>query len=284
MRTEKEMFSLILNFANTHPSVHAVLLNGSRANPTISTDIYQDYDIVYIVNSLAPFVEDTRWIDYFGERLCLQMPETMRDPCANGNFNWMMLFTDGNRLDLTLAPVENLSLFQNDSLTIPLLDKNSVLPAFPQNSDKSYWISAPPPLYFSSCCNNFWWCLQNVAKGIARNEIAYAMMMYHTVVREELHTMIDYYIGGTHAFSVSAGKMGKHYQKFLSESLYSLYCQTYSNTDTENFWNSIFAMCSLFHTVAVEVANFMGYSYSQQEEDGIREYLSRIRSQSSPSH
>ena len=52
----------------------------------------------------------------------------------------------------------------------------------------------PSELEFSSCCNNFWWCIQNVAKGLVRGELAYAMTMYHTVVREELHWLLNWYI------------------------------------------------------------------------------------------
>lgn len=34
MRGEKEMFDLILNFAKSSDLIKAVILNGSRANPT----------------------------------------------------------------------------------------------------------------------------------------------------------------------------------------------------------------------------------------------------------
>jgi len=50
-------------------------------------------------------------------------------------------------------------------------------------------------LFYYSCCNNFWWCLNNVAKGIARDELPYAMHMLNDVVRAELHDMINWYIG-----------------------------------------------------------------------------------------
>lgn len=36
------------------------------------------------------------------------------------------------------------------------------------------------------------------------------MLMYHNIVREELHEMIGWYIGSTTDFRVSVGKTGKY--------------------------------------------------------------------------
>lgn len=277
MRSEREMYDLILSVAKDDPRVRAVFLNGSRANINTPSDRYQDYDIVYVVNDFESFIVDQHWIDLFGKRLMLQMPEIMRNPSGNGHFNWMMLFSDGNRLDLTLIPIQLLASFCNDSLTIPLLDKDGMLPKFPPASDIDYHITPPSELDFMSCCNNFWWCLQNVAKGLARDEIPYALMMYNTVVRKELHDMIDWYIGIKNGFTVSSGKMGKYFKRFLPTTFYRQYCDTYSNSEPSNIWHSIFIMCNLFHELAISVEKHLHYSYRQEDEDGIREYLMKVQ-------
>ena len=88
MRTEKEMFDLILGTARKDPRVRAVYMNGSRTNPNAPRDVFQDYDIVYVVRELEIFKADHSWIDVFGERFMLQMPEAMRDPSGDGHFNW----------------------------------------------------------------------------------------------------------------------------------------------------------------------------------------------------
>lgn len=49
MRTEREIFDLILHVARNNEQIRAVYMNGSRANPNVQKDIYQDYDIVYVV-------------------------------------------------------------------------------------------------------------------------------------------------------------------------------------------------------------------------------------------
>ena len=65
MRTEEEMYALILNVAKNDPRIRGVILNGSRANPNAPKDSFQDFDIVYLVEELDPFIHDQNWIDLF---------------------------------------------------------------------------------------------------------------------------------------------------------------------------------------------------------------------------
>ena len=110
MRTEQEMFDLILNFAKQDQRVRVVAMNGSRANPNIKPDIYQDFDIVYIVTEMASFLSDDAWLDYFGKCIIMQKPEGMElfPPDGKPRFSYLMLFEDGNRIDLSLLPLEEL--------------------------------------------------------------------------------------------------------------------------------------------------------------------------------
>lgn len=277
MRSEKEMFDLILNVAEKDSRIRAVYINGSRTNPSAPKDVYQDYDIVYVVDDFETFIADKSWIDIFDDRFILQMPETMRYPSGEGHFNWMMLFTDGNRLDLTLIPIQKPELIGNDSLSIALMDKDGILPSFPIACDKDYLIQPPSELFFMSCCNNFWWCLQNVAKGIARDELPYAMLMYHNVVREELHDMISWYIGINTDFSVSAGKMGKYFKKYLPSEIYEQYLLTYSDSDYSNMWKAIMNSCDIFSSLASQVAEHFSYKYAKQDEENMRIYINNVK-------
>lgn len=61
MRNEKEMYELILSIAKKDKRIRAVYMNGSRANPNIKKDIFQDYDIVYVVTETKSFIEDKKW-------------------------------------------------------------------------------------------------------------------------------------------------------------------------------------------------------------------------------
>ena len=107
---------------------------------------------------------------------------------------------------------------------------------------------------YMASCNEYWWCLNNVAKGIARDELPYVMDMYHVVVRKQLHKMLDWYIGTLTEFAVSTGKMGRYYKKYLPAESYELYRKTYADNNYDNIWSAVFHMCHLFHHSASAVS------------------------------
>ena len=49
MRTEKEIYDLVLNFAFQDERIRIVTLEGSRTNVNIPKDNLQDYDITFFV-------------------------------------------------------------------------------------------------------------------------------------------------------------------------------------------------------------------------------------------
>jgi len=277
MRTEHEIMKLILATAEADERIRAVKLEGSRANPATPKDKYMDYDINYYVTDISPFYNNPAWvIEKFGKPLIMQMPEIMSNPDGGGHFNYMMVYPDGNRIDLTF---EHKKYINDGEPCIALLDKdngNGFLPSLPEPSDAVYHIKKPTPLCFFSSCNEFWWCLNNVAKGLARDELPYAMNMLNKEVRGELHLMIEWYIGTQNGFDLSTGKDGKYFKRYLNVEIYKKYTETYSDSNYKNIWVAIFTMCDLFHTLATAVAKHFDFVYEQSEEDGMREYLNMI--------
>ena len=155
MRDEKQMMDMILSAAQADPRIRAVLLCGSRANPNAPRDIFQDYDIVYLVREMESFYQDGCYVDRFGPRIMLQMPESMREPIGDGRLTCLALLADGNRLDLQIVPLARWEqMLGRDSQTILLLDKDGCLPAFPPSSDEDYLPTPPDGKDYFSCCNN----------------------------------------------------------------------------------------------------------------------------------
>ncbi|MFC4388929.1 aminoglycoside 6-adenylyltransferase [Gracilibacillus marinus] len=275
MRTEKEMYDLILSIAKEDSRIRAVYMNGSRANPNVDKDMFRDYDIVFLVKEIRPFLEQKNWITRFGEIAIVQEPNKEEQDIY---YTWLMLFTDGNRIDLHIRTIEyGLQEYVKDSLTVPLLDKDNCLPSIPSSNDSDYHIRKPTAIQYRNCCNNFWWCLQNVAKGIVRDQLPYTMWMYHHVVREDLHHMLNWYIGAKNDFSVTTGMGGKYYKKYLETELYEQYRDTYSSSEYKEIWNSIDNMCALFSDVAQFVGKELGFSYYHEEERNMIAYLEKMK-------
>ena len=57
MRSEREMYQLILGYAQQDPRVRGVILNGSRANPTAKLDQFRTTTSCTLSPTWAPFKE-----------------------------------------------------------------------------------------------------------------------------------------------------------------------------------------------------------------------------------
>ena len=197
MRTEKEMMDLILGCAERDPRVRAVTMNGSRINPHAKKDMFQDYDVVYFVTEVEPYIDNETFIGQFGDMLIMQTPEAMIDPPPedNGRYVYLMLFTDGNRIDLGLTPVDMINDSLDDSLTVVLLDKDHRIEALPPPSDVDYLPEEPTAKLFDDCCNEFWWVSPYVAKGLWREELTYVKSAMESFIRPQLLKMLTWYFG-----------------------------------------------------------------------------------------
>lgn len=283
MRTEEEMMALILGVARKDERIRAVYMNGSRTNANVPKDIFQDYDIVYVVTETSSFIQDAAWIDVFGDRIMMQEPDKNdlaigMDLDVQRSYGYLMLFTDGNRIDLHIETKEAmLGRYGSDKLTVPLLDKDGCLPAIPAPTDQDYHVKKPTEALYLGCCNDFWWCLQNVAKGIWRDELPYAKQMFETVIRPRLDQMVSWWVGTKQDFQVSIGKMGKYTKTYLPASYWQMYEQTYSNSDDEKMWASVSAACALFRLLAREVAGNLGYVYNEADDINMSKYLDHVR-------
>ena len=153
-----------------------------------------------------------------------------------------------------------------------LLDKCGCLPEI--RPDPAHWhVRRPGEKQFRDCCNEFWWCLNNVGKGMARDERPYAMKMFNCPVRDMLDLMTGWYIGVLTGFSVSPGKLGKYFSRHLPKSVYEEYLSTYSDADPERFNAAVERACGLFGRLARETAEGLGFEYDLREEENTREYL-----------
>jgi aminoglycoside 6-adenylyltransferase len=279
MRSETEIKNLITGFANNDTRIRAVLLNGSRANPDIAPDKFRDFDIVFIVNDLNSFIIDHSWTNIFGDKIIWQLPGEMmfgNDEKTIG-FGYLMLFSDQNRIDLTLFPISKFeSEFKVDSLTTVWIDKDTLFPNINEPCNKDYLIGKPTQKEFSDTCNEFWWVSTYVAKGLAREEIIYAKAILETVVRPMFIKLIEWKIGSENNFSVSIGKAGKFIERYLNETDYLKVLATYADAGIQDNWESVFLMTDLFAQFANDFSMQQKFDYNKSEQQNVIGYLRQL--------
>ncbi len=279
MRSTEQMMELILQIAQQEPRIRAVAMNGSRVNPAAPRDLFQDYDIVYLVESIEPFIQDHSWVDVFGERIIMQMPDESELPVDEDivKFMYLMQLADGNRIDLRLQRMDHWQDYvEEDRLTVIVLDKDGVLPALEAPSDVDYWVKCPNVVAFHACCNEFWWVSTYIAKGLWRRELLYALDMLNQYVRPMLQQMLCWQVGSEHDFQVNTGKSGKYLPLYLDAAAWDRLLATYPLADVEAIWQSVFVMTELFDERSYVVAHRLGYVYDGGEAQRVRAYLNRV--------
>jgi aminoglycoside 6-adenylyltransferase len=280
MRSEAEMFEIIVNTARNEARIRAAMLSGSRLNPDAPRDIFQDFDITYFVTDIDSFTHDPAWIERFGELMILQLPEAMEDPppVNDGHFAYLMQFADGNRIDLTLFPLARLPEFERESLSSILLDKDGIFGPLPPPTDSDYLPQPPTIKAFSDCCNEFWWVSAYVAKGLWREQIVYAKYLLDQGIREQLMKMLTWHVGWKTQFTAGPGKFGKNLQRFLEPELWAMLETTYSDATYAKTWQALHTMCDLFRITATGVAEHFGFEYPHNDDRKVSAHLKHVQS------
>ena len=263
MRTESEIFKIILEFAKADPRIRVVILEGSRTNENVPRDDFRDFDVSFGVTEMASFVESDAWLSVFGNRVMMQKPEAMDFfPPEMDWFSYLMLFDDGVKIDLTLVPTSDLDKFlSSDKLMKTLLDKDGLVGRDLMPTDEDYWITSPTPAFFDDVCNEFWLSSTYVAKGLVRNEPLFAAHMMERVVRDQALTMLSWKIGAEHGFDFSLGKHFKFIRSYLTVKEWELLMKTYRMDDLESSWAALRAAQKLFRDASMQVARKFGYRY-----------------------
>lgn len=283
MRNEQQFMDLLVDFAVNDPRIRMVTLEGSRTNANIPRDAFQDFDISYFVTDMDSFKASDEWLNVFGERLMMQKPEDMElFPPELGNwFSYIILFEDGLKLDLTLIPVaESDEYFAgSDGLVEVLLDKDGLVKREVRPSDRQYWIQKPTAREFDDCCNEFWMVSTYVVKGLARQEILFAIDHLNEIARPNLLRMMSWQIGTEKGFSFSVGKNYKFIDRYLPPEDWEKLLSTYAEQGYANMWQSLLTCYELFRKYSKMVSASLGYDYPDYDA-AITGYTERIYAKS----
>lgn len=281
MRSEQEMMRLLLDYAKHDDRIRLVTLEGSRTNTNIPSDAFQDYDISYFVTEMDSFKEHDGWLDFLGKRIMMQKPEDMElFPPELGNwFSYLIHLEDGNKVDLTLIPFNEVENYftQSDGLVEVLLDKDALITNEVIADDRQYWIKKPTAREFDDCCNEFWMVSTYVVKGLARKEILFAIDHLNEIARPNLLRMMAWQIGSEHGFTFSVGKNYKFIDRYLPVEDWETLLSTYAENGYEYMWKSLFTCYALFRKYSKAVSSRLGYPYPDYDE-AISKYTENVYS------
>ncbi|MEL0463746.1 aminoglycoside 6-adenylyltransferase [Streptococcus sp. k-628] len=264
MRTEPEMLDLILQTAKVL-QVDAVAMSGSRTDTTAPKDEFQDYDVVYVVDDLDNLTRDLSWLDRFGKRIIEQ------EVTLDHRRLYLMLFEDGNRIDLTLCPKDHIQEWVDSEADYTVLKDEKGLFESYTASPQRYCTNPASPIDFEKACNEFWWVSAYVVKGICRNQLIYATDHLYSICQQELLKILAWQV----ASNKGTVDVGKNY-KYLFNNLPAEKEKEFSNlldfSSVEKLTKSLFVTMQLFHKEAQRLAQKLDFDYDKEVAEKMIQY------------
>ena len=264
MRTEAEMLDVILKTAETL-QVEAVAMSGSRTNSKTLKDEFQDYDVVYLVENFEELISDLSWIDQFGKRIIEQ------EIRLGHRRLFLMLFEDGNRIDLTLCPKDYIQEWIDSEAGFTVLeDPEHLFEPYSPNIER-YWTNPASALDFEKTCNEFWWVSAYVVKGICRNQVIYATDHLYGICQQELLKILAWQVASDRG-KIDIGKNYKYLFNYLPAEKEKEFSNLLDFSSLDKIIQSLFATMQLFHQEAQSLAQKMGFDYDKEVAEKMIEY------------
>ena len=272
MRTETEMFDVILQTAK-ELQVDAVAMSGSRTNPNAPKDEFQDYDVVYIVEDLDGLIADLSWLNQFGTRNIEQ-----HNILGNRRL-YLMLFEDGNRIDLTLCPKEHINEWvASEADYTVLVDEKGLFESYSPSAQR-YWTSPASQIDFEKACNEFWWVSAYVVKGICRKQVIYATDHLYGICQQELLKVLAWQVASDRG-AVDIGKNYKYLFNYLPIEKEKEFSALLDFSSLDQITQSFLATMEFFHQEAQSLAQKMGFKYEKE----VTEKMMRYAKEKLPNH
>lgn len=263
-RSEAQMLRLILQTAETL-QIEAVAMSGSRTDTRAPKDEFQDYDVVYVVDDLDNLTSDFSWLDQFGTRIIEQ-----HNILGNRRL-YLMLFEDGNRIDLTLCPKEHIKEWVDSEAGFTVLeDPEHLFEPYSQNLER-YWTNPASAIEFEKVCNEFWWVSAYVVKGICRKQVIYATDHLYGICQQELLKVLAWQVASDRG-AVDIGKNYKYLFNYLPAQKENEFSSLLDFSNSDKITQSLFATMKFFHQEAQSLAQKMGFDYDKEVAEEMIQY------------
>lgn len=263
-RSQEQMLRLILQTAKSL-QVDAVAMSGSRTNSQAPKDEFQDYDVVYLVENFEELISDLSWLDQFGKRVIEQ------EVTLGHRRLYLMIFEDGNRLDLTLCPEDHIQEWVESEADFTVLEDTKGLFETYSPSPERYWITPATETDFEKSCNEFWWVSAYVVKGICRNQVIYATDHLYGICQQELLKVLAWQVASDRG-KVDIGKNYKYLFNYLPAEKKKEFSNLLDFSSLDKIIQSLLATMQIFHQEAQSLSQKMGFEYDREVAEKMIQY------------
>ena len=218
------------------------------------------------MDDLDNLTSDLAWLDQFGTRIIEQ------HNILGSRRLYLMLFEDGNRIDLTLCPKDHIQEWVESEADFTVLEdpKGLFVPHSP--SPQRFWTSPASETDFEKSCNEFWWVSAYVVKGICRKQVIYATDHLYGICQQELLKVLAWQVASNRGV-VDIGKNYKYLFNYLPTEKGKEFSSLLDFSNSDKITQSLFDTMQLFHQEAQSLSQKMDYDYDKEVAEKMIQYV-----------
>ncbi len=287
-RNYEEIIQKVTLWTQTREDIYGVLVLGSRARKKRPADEWADLDFLIITKTPKFYTSTLEWIKIFGTPL-LTFVETLFD----GDFMERRVLYEGMLdVDFGIYPLEKfiqiIKNFHDAQMRMIrfnsfgrgiriLVDKEGGLEKLRKLIPTIKYPSAPLPTekQYLHLVNDLLYHAVFAAKHLRRGEVWRAKMTADSYIPRKFLQMIEWHAQVTQEKGYDTWFAGKYLEKWADPRIIAQLSNVFSHYKKKDMIRSLQAFLDLFHWVAMEIAEKMGYNYPLDIEKEIKTWIIR---------
>lgn len=275
-----QVLDRIVGWARDNDLIRAVILEGSRANPSSVVDAFSDYDVAFVVSDRTPFVQSDAWQAWYGERM-VSWGDNVADAGIERTMR-LVLYADGTRIDYCIWTPEALTTIKErgrlpailDTGYRVLFDKDGITGGLRSATTAVHIPRKPDEATFLEYVDDFWIDAAYVAKNLCRDQLLPTKYGLNTMIGHgHLRRLFDWRMEIEHDWKLPAGRHGRSLRNFTPESYWRRLESLFVGAGHAENWDALSAALDLHRQLATEVAGALGFNYPHERDKAVTAYL-----------
>ncbi|MGC9395006.1 MAG: aminoglycoside 6-adenylyltransferase [Anaerolineae bacterium] len=279
----EQLIGRFIQWAQTEDNIRAALVIGSRARTDHPADEWSDLDIIILADNPEPYWATADWLHNVGVPWL-----TFVEPLHDGRgFERRVLFEGGLDVDFVPSPV---TFFRQmlDTELLPdvaellhrgarfLVDKEGFAERIKQIPVLPSHYHPPAESEFLNLVHDFWYHTVWTAKKLRRGELWTAKSCCDSYLKQLLRRMLEWHTRARRGASVDTWMSGRFLEEWADARAVAALPAIFAHYDEADVWRALLATMELFHWLALETAEALGYTSPAFGEDRAVEIVRRL--------
>jgi len=281
----EQLIGKIVAWGLKDDNLRAAGIVGSRARVDHPADDWADLDVLLVATDPAPYCAGSEWLHAIGSPWL-----TFVEPTADGSRNERrVLFESG--LDADFIPVYTGAVLAMAEYGFPpevadmlhkglrfLLDKDNLASKF-ERIDLTPPLPVPPSeREFLNLVNDFWYHTVWTGKHLRRGELWWGKSACDDYLKQLLRLMLEWHARASRGEEAEVWAHGRFLEEWADRRALEFLPRVFAHYDAEDVWRALRETMELFHWVALETAEILGYSYPSLGEQRARDLVETMAS------